>query len=412
MGHPKFSYGGPIALDGILGINGPNAVRQVGEQLAQQLRQNQGIETALSNALLLTPPSPSLSIGFRVGDATAHALSWEALVANNDFMALDARWPITRIPRGGNTPDGAQRAFESPLRFVTVISAVGRPGIEEWNGLYAAVTQARAAGLPIHVTLLAGEEKEVIDVARAVGDNELVVEPVPETARELTEMLQSLEPHILHVFCHGAIANGIHRLEFGTIRDFDDLNDGTSSVLVRVDELGLAMGNAHAWAVVLNTCRGAEADESPLTHAEEIVSSGVPVAVGMRRLVDAADANVFSAAFYRDLFCLIRKAVGTATASGTPSALQWADTLVGARQILRDTHGADPSTNDAWTLPVLYARKGKFELIPPPQGGGGAAATTEELGEKDAVGGMVAALSEDAPPGLADDLRAILPPEG
>ena len=246
-----------IAVDGIFAISGPDAVRQVGKRLAEELRLNENVELVLSQALARPHNQPSLSIGFRVGDAVAHALSWEALVANDDFIALDERWPITRIPRGGTMPEGAQMPFESPLRFVAVLSAVGRPGIEEWNGLYAAVKKARDEGLPMHVTVLSGDERGVIDVVDAIQDDELDVLPVPDTAAELTRQLQSLEPHLLHLYCHGAITNGVRLLEIGTIRDFDREDVQTSSVVVRVEELGVAMANAHAWAVVLNTCRGA-----------------------------------------------------------------------------------------------------------------------------------------------------------
>ena len=213
-------------------------------------------------------------------------------------------------------PEGAQMPFESPLRFVAVLSAVGQPRMEEWNGLYAAVKKARDEGLPMHVTVLSGDERGVIDVVDAIQDDELDVLPVPDTAAELTRQLQSLEPHLLHLYCHGAITNGVHLLEIGTIRDFDREDVQTSSVVVRVEELGVAMANAHAWAVVLNTCRGAETGDEALTHAEEIVNSGVPVAVGMRRLVESVDAVTFSTAFYPALFSLIRQAVAMATATG------------------------------------------------------------------------------------------------
>ena len=78
--------------------------------------------------------------------------------------------------------------------------------------------------------------------------------------------------------------------------------------------------------------------------------------------------------------------------------------------MLRDRHGAEASTNDAWTLPVLYARKGAFELVL--AGPGGAAATTQELGEKETLGGIVDVLGESAPSELLDDLRGLMPPQG
>jgi hypothetical protein len=392
-----------VNMDDLLGLNGPAATRQLGEQLAAKIRLNVNVDEVLRQALSLPARSPSLPICFRVGDAVAHGLSWEALVGNKQFVALDERWPIARIARGGNIPEGAKRVFEPPLKFAAVLSAVGRPAIKEWEGVYDAITEARADGLPIDVTLFAGEEAEVIDVVKALGDPHIDVRPVPQTATELIGALKRLEPHVLHLYCHGSIASDVHQLEFGTINDFDG-GEGKSSVVLHVEELGVAMADASTWAVVLNTCRGAEVMNETLTHAEDIVSSGVPVAIGMRRLVDTDDAFAFSRAFYPAVFSAIAGAT-TAAAGGT---VEWAHTLVQARRVLRDNHGADPGLDDAWTLPVLYTRIGSFELVA--AGAGGATAATQELGENQTLAGIVDVLGDSASGDLLTDLRGLTPP--
>ena len=387
-----------VRLDDVFNLVGPEAVREVGLRLAEKIRSNATVDQVLNMALATPQQSISVPICFRVGDAEAHALSWEALVAQNDFLALDERWPIARIARGGTLDEGARRVFAPPLRVAVVISAVGRPGLPEWEGIAGAVKSARAAGQDVNVLLFAAQEN-VLDAGQALDGAD--VRALPTTATALIGALREAEPHVVHVFCHGTIADGVRRLELGTVRDFDQ-DVERSSVLMRVIELGAALGQAGTWAVVLNTCRGADADDGAITHAEEIVSSGVPVAIGHRRLVDAADAACFSAAYYPAMFDAVARATA---AADEQREIEWADTLLQARRVLRDKYGADPARNDRWTIPVLYCRSGSFELVA--ADAVGVPEAREALAEQDTVGGIVQALAGSAPPGLLADLRTI-----
>jgi hypothetical protein len=393
-----------VQLGDLVMITGPNAVRQLGERLAERIRGcNESVDLAFAQVLMLAAATPSQPICFRVGDADAHALSWEAFVGNQQFMALDARWPIARIARGGNLPAGARLPFEPPLKLAAVLSAVGRPATPEWNGIYAAVAGARVSGLPIEVTLFAGEE-DVIDLVTSLNDPAVEVRPVPPTGAELLDALRTFEPHLLHLYCHGTIDGSVRYLEIGTIRDFDVPGGTSSSVRVLVGELGAAMADTNTWLVVLNTCRGAEASDLNLTHAEEIVSSGVPVAVGMRRLIDADDAFAFSAAFYPPVFAAVEAAAFAPP--GADRTVTWAGTLTQARRVLRDLHGADAATHEAWTLPVLYTRPGDFELVPTAPGQ--TAAVTTTLSETETLNGAVETLTQSAPSEVLDELRDVM----
>ena len=149
------------------------------------------------------------------------------------------------------------------------------------------------------------------------------------------------------MFCHGKIDDGgVNILDVATITDFE-AGAKRGSVQIRAQELGAELNNPQSWCVVLNVCRGADAS-APLTHAEIIVSAGVPVAVGMRRQIEENDANAFSAAFYPSVF----NAIAAATNASAPSRqIDWADTLLSARRRLRDLHDGDPSTDDSWTIP-------------------------------------------------------------
>lgn len=397
-----------LTLNEVHALHGPNVVHKIGEMLTSKLRENTAVDDVLDKVLAHPDAPPTLPIAFRIGDPDAHALSWEAVVANGNFVALDDRWPITRIARGGAIPqEGAKRLYAPPLQLVCVLSAVGRPAIEEWKGLYQAVKVARQAGLPIHVTLFAAEEQDVINVVRGVGDPQVTVEPVPNDATSLLTELEHRGPHLLHIYCHGTITDGVRRLEIGTVQDFDR-DDGRSSVKVRVDELGTAMARAGTWAVVLNTCRGAEATDQTLTHAEEVVSRGVPVAIGLRRLVDACDAFAFSGAFYPAALCAIRRAVSGP--DDETRTISWGDTLLQARRKLRDIHGADARLHDAWTLPVLYTWPGTFRLVV--VGQADLQTITEALGESEVIGNVVEVMGDDAPDNLVADLRGLAPEDG
>jgi hypothetical protein len=389
-----------VRLDDLVNIVGPEAVREVGERLAERIRTNDTVKEVLGLALTSPLQGASVPICFRVGDADAHALSWEALVMQNAFLALDDRWPIARIARGGAVADAARRVFAPPLKVAVVISAVERPGLLEWEGIAKAVTEARAANQTIDVLLFAAEES-VFSAASALGGVD--ARPMPATATQLITELRDAGAHFVHLYCHGAIAEGVRRLELGTVLDFEAVPP-RSSVLMRVLELGVALAQAGTWGVLLNTCRGAEAADEAITHAEEIVSAGVPFAIGHRRLVDAADAAAFSAAYYPAMFKAVRYAAAAPLGN---NEIEWADTLVDARRVLRDNHGADPARNDRWTVPVLYCQSGSFELVPSQPID--VSDTRETLAEQDTVGGIVDTLAASAPAELLADLRTLAP---
>lgn len=410
---PSFDIDNPhavsiIRLDDVTQLNGPDVIRQIGEALAKKIRENEAVRTVLDRVFTLASAPPSLPIHFRAADPTAHALSWEALVGNDNFIALDDRWPVARIARGGNVKEDARRPFRPPLRLVCVLSAVGRSGLKEWRALYESVQVARQTGLPIKVTLFSGDEK-LLAAADALRDRNLTALPVPEPEHSLVEVIESHQPHILHMFCHGSIRSGVRWLEVGTIVDFDR-DDGASSVLVRPEELGVAVRRVGAWAAVLNTCRGAEAMDEILTHAEEIVSNGVPVAIGMRRQVDVDDASAFTAAFYPSIFRILSAAVA---AGAGDRIINWVDALSRARRRLRDIHGADPSLHDAWTMPVLYTRPGKFTLQVAEKGIS-EEQTHRDMGEAAIVASIVDLVlgAGDADNAVLKDIRALSSEDG
>ena len=384
----------------------PNLVRQVGEGLAERIRGNPAVQQVLDLVLAHPAAPPSLPIQFLVADPDAHALSWEALVGNNDFFALNERWPIARLARGAVPENSPRRPLGTELRVMCVLSAVQREAAKEWDALYAAVLKARAAGLPVKVTLVAGEEEAVLKPALALGDPDLEVLPVPNPAADtpLLDLIAARQPHLLHLLCHGTVRDDVRLLEIGTIGDFAR-NDGTSSVVIRAEELGIAAARSGTWCVVLNACRGAEAGNESLTHAEEVVAQGVPAAVGMRRQVDIDDAMAFTRDWYPQVFDALR---AVAAAGPGEHPLTWSEMLCAARRRLRDLHGGNPGDDDTWTVPVLYKLPGAFSLVVP-QPGVDEEQERSGLAETDLLDGLVAVLPSDADATMLADLRNLTP---
>jgi hypothetical protein len=387
-----------VELADIATVDGPDRVLRTGKLLAERIRANINVCKVLDHAL---QRPEGLPIYLRVGEALAHGLTWEALVGNERFFALE-RSPIARIARGITQEPGAQQSFAGNLRLVAVLSAVQNPAKREWQGLWRAVEDARADGLPVDLIVFAAEEELIEELTGLPG---VTVKPVPSSAGELIDDLRSLEPHLLHLYCHGSTEDKVGLLHIGTITDFDR-DDGVSSVVINANELGHAIAEAGTWAIVLNACEGAAAGGEQLTLAETLVNEGVPVAVGMRRLIDASDAHVFSAAFYPAVFA----AVGQAALApvGASTTLEWANTLQRARRDLRDKHGAKPERHDAWTLPVLYTREGPFTLSLAARGD--ELTVTHAVAESDTVGGLIDVLPDSAPPALLQELRELAPP--
>ncbi|MGH9892771.1 MAG: CHAT domain-containing protein, partial [bacterium] len=276
--------------------------------------------------------------------------------------------------------------------------ALHRSAEREWHGLKAAVDAARQQGLRIQLKVMVSEEALKDQISAEPDD---VIETVPSLSTELTRSINDFAPQILHFFCHGSYRDGIRRLELATVVDWDQApgQEAQSSLRLAISEL--AEATKGIWLVVLNACEGGSGSQEAYSFAHELVKAGLPAAIGMRRAIDAIDANTFSAAFYPSLFSLLRSMAGLAQGE---AALEWGDLLVGARRALRDRHG-DPSDDDTWTLPVLYVHPTTFQLVT------NAAAAVRDvernLGSTDIYQALAQVLnSANAPSSVIDELLA------
>lgn len=387
-----------LDLADLAGLEGPQSISRVGEALAERLDEHERIRNVFIGAMARRLDEPSLPIYFFIGVDTAVPLSWEALRKAQRFLALDPRWPIARFPRGGDIDSATERAFAPPLKVVSVISAVGIDGTDEWDSVFRAVRTA-PPGLGIELTVITGDERVALAARQQLDPGRVIMLPGPTDPVPLVSRIGELAPHILHLFCHGAVRDEQAVLEFATVSDFDL---GSSSVIVPAIDIAHAAARTGTWMVHLNSCKSAQSSSELLTHAEEFVNTGIPVAIGMKRLIDAGDAVAFSAALYRSVFARIAE---LAAAGPGRHEIAWADTLLSARQKLRDIHVQDPAECDAWTVPVMYTRRGTFTLDVAALG-----ETEHEvqqiLSEASVIDELAELIGVDAP-AVAADLKAV-----
>jgi hypothetical protein len=198
-----------------------------------------------------------------------------------------------------------------------------------------------------------------VAVVTAAGRTGVTVEPIAGTAAEVARQVTAAGPHVLHLLCHGGQVAGLQTLALATMADFD-ADEQTGSVRLTVADLVAALRGDAPWLVVLAACESAEAAEgSALAH--DIVDSGVPAVIGMRRLVDLNATNRFCAVLYPEVLATVRAAVDP---GGPPGArvIDWVGCLTGPRTALG---GVDPVTVDAWSDPVLYVQADPLRVLPP-----------------------------------------------
>jgi hypothetical protein len=374
---------------------------QRGQALLAVLSKDAAVLQGL-NALLLNPlgsePAP---LYFRMRASAADSMAWEQLHANEQgFLALDPRWPIGRIARQQRPPK--TRVFASPLRVVALLSAAGRDGGNQLDALADACADTQ---LPVQLHVISGDD-DLLENARAKG---ISCEHINPSAPGLMRQLESANPDILHVLCHGGESvAGEKRLIFAAPNDFDAAQiDPTvrGSVLVSVNQLAAALLPVEPWLVVLAACQSAEA-ESPcegLAFAHDLACGGVPAVIGMRRLIDISATDGFCREFYPEAFKLVSGTIGAARPQGC--TIDWVQALTGPRIAMGNP---DPEVIDSWTDPVLYAQYGDLEVaVPAPPVSPEARAQIQ--GKIDTLKGALAvALASDAGPAVLDELQRVI----
>ena len=275
---------------------------------------------------------------------------WEALwVSEVEFLALRPQWPIARLVDSESTA----RIYQAPIRVLAIMSALGESAREDWEGIRAAVEEARRHDFPVHVTAIVGERDLLLDLQAleqelaAKRDGWLTVEALGDQ-RTIDKHLED-RPHILHFFCHGTVGYGGGSLSLATIADRADGDEAVESVSVDINRLKMLVSGRKLWLVTLNCCSGAQSRGPTQSLAQIVVESGAGAALGWRTPVDPEDAHVLCRTVYGALLRLIRRQLGSAEVNDTVT-LELATLGYDLRDALRTKHREELR----WALPVLF----------------------------------------------------------
>ena len=183
----------------------------------------------------------------------------------------------------------------------------------------------------------------------------------------------------------------------------------TDSGILDASEVGRVAAQVGTWCVVLTICGGADATTSAqLTHAETIVTQGVPVAIAMRTEITSDDADRFTQSWFPVALESLAAVAMPPAAAAEKRPIRWADTLTRARRDLRDRNGADAGANGVWALPVLYSLPGTFHLEVPggPPDLGAEAEAHGRLESQTTIERLLSSLPPGTPDGAIAMLRA------
>lgn len=339
----------------------PNAVRERGRMVREELRKHPGVASIL-DSLSKAPLGQVQPIYVKLSESDAELITWETLCDSNDeFLALDQRWPIGRIsdPMSGQSRPPA--VLRLPVKVLAVISAFGIPGQQkEWELFRQAAQAVRQTGLDIRLRCLVGDghTRAAIDAAIAGGLDWVEVSHIEKTASRVIQDIVGWQPNVLHFFCHGMsdAAATEQSLELATASDYLDPGATSGSVRIRARQLAdMSLTLANPWLLTLNCCSSGQAARDLQSIAHQVVSAGFPAAVAMIEPVDANDAHEFTRAFYSTLFAQLQTAA-TALAQQPRIAFEWAQAMCDVRMAICDLHGGDAQNAREWALPALYVR--------------------------------------------------------
>jgi hypothetical protein len=333
-----------------------------GAAMLRLISQRDPVRAALTAALGLPVGAPPAPLYFHVSAAAADAVRWEQIYAPPPvgFIALDPRWPVGRIARTVCTVAG--QSFEPPLQIVAVLAAAGRDASEQLDGLVKARDTAPLA-TTLHV--ISGN----LHTLKAAGSVGATTERIKGTAPELGAQIAAAEPQIVHLFCHGGMVVKEPTLRFATLKDVLARRRDFGSLQMNIVQLFAALDACRPWLVVLAACESAQAvpaNADGRSIAHELVSAGVAAAIGIRQRIDVTDADRFCGALYPQILATAHRALYTPAGERVQGEvlLDWASALTIPRQIMSN---GDPSTDETWLDPVLYAQNDELRIFSPTQ---------------------------------------------
>ena len=382
----------------------PEAVRKVGELIRTKLAGVPPIKKALIDTFALGGMAPR-PLYFRVSSSDVEAVPFEAVWDDHieSFACLDPRWPIARLPADAAEPAGPF-TMERRVRLVAILAAEGVDPAGQLNALRDA--RNAQSGLAVEVLVLTSSPALVTEI-NDTQDPTWKAELVPATADALVDRLREIQPHLLHIFCHGTAAGP--RLLIAQREDLAVLELSATHFETVAQPAFLA-----PWLVTLNCCEGAAPGDQMGSLASALVRAGMPAVLGMRKAVDVAMAHGFCADLYKAVFARLAE---IAPGGRAVSDLDWASLLHKPRRSLATVHGALDEVagrQKEWTMPVLYLATTNPQLRGMPTADLDDAAVHEELVTLGTADSLQA--HGNLPPAQAAALRdqalAVLYPQG
>lgn len=290
-----------------------------------------------------------------VEDIAWEALSCESMIGDEDtrFLSLSERWAVGRLVPA--VPARSAR-LRHPLRMVAVLSALGVDNLGEWKAVQEAVFRPDAA--PVQLLVLTGDQQlhtAVTQAAAGLPAGTLQVGYLPPAPEALADTVSSWRPDILHLFCHGAAADG-GSLRLATRSDFEryeDDRDTVSSIVLQTKGITRCLSADGGLLLTLNCCEAAAATEELSSLAYRLTQTGrFAAVVAHRRPVPPAAAHLVCGALYRELLVAL-----AAAADRPPVPWSWPGLLSGARRRLAQLPGQtlDESARHGqqWLNPVV-----------------------------------------------------------
>lgn len=399
----------PLDVRGIQ-PQGSAPVRHIGSELLERLR---GANAEVVDAILQlqTLPIDELNpLYLTITDPTAAALPWETLVVENEFLALAPTRPIARIAEAGHRGRQQEHVVAGDLHLMAVLSALGQPAAGEWQALCRAVDDARAAGQGIRLTVLVGEADLATDIRGtiAAGASHITVGAIPDSDAALRTSIRQARPHLLHIYSHGSMTDGVRRLQLGRQAEWRAVRAGATAtsggaVVVGVRHLAAAALEAGTWLVVLNACQSGTNTPDAFSFAADLVHEGVPAAIGHRRTISPDVAEAFTRRLYPALLAMISARIR----AGGRQEIEWAEVIAPSRSGLTAAF-PPPDEKEEWSLPILYVGTEPFEIsVAPTHDVSAANATAATEGTiRDAV---AIASAVGVPMEALDRILAVLP---
>ena len=322
------------------------------------------------------------------------------------FLALKDVCTVTRLASMNDNVQNV-RTFNGLIRMAAFLSPAGIAAKDEFESIRQEIEIAHNAGLNIECTIYLGEQ-ELLD--RSNGDIAagrlagIKVAPMPSDTEAIDQLLRKQPVEILHFFCHGILAAGVQALELATITDVDT-GKGVGSLVLSLERLNKILGiTGTTWVTVLNSCSGAKAVDQLHSMARSLTKEGSPFTVGMAEPIAGVDAAIFSSAFYKKLFDVMRASL-VGAAENSVVMLDCATAVIDARCRVRDTYSVTPpDAFGRWTLPLLYERTSPLaiKLVP-------AVTIDAEMRSRiDTVAGALRILPATSPPQMRKDILALL----